>query len=100
MQRTFTELNVCDEAIRGDIEYYMLYLLDELQSEMKFKESQLDMKDIDLVIEPKTLEDDSVICNYYFANHRDRCLFWLDEFDAKKVLSDCKGIKTLSHKGG
>jgi hypothetical protein len=78
----------------------MLYLLDELQSEVKLKESQLDMKDVDLVIEPKTLDDDSVICNYYFANHRDRCLFWLDEFDAKDVLSDCKGIKTLSHKGG
>ncbi|OJA08916.1 hypothetical protein AZE42_07368 [Rhizopogon vesiculosus] len=27
------------------------------------------------------------------------CLFWLDEFDAKKVLSDCKGITNLSHKG-
>jgi hypothetical protein len=91
---------VCDEEICRDVEYYMLYLLDELQSEVKLKESQLDMKDVDLVIEPKTLDDDSVICNYYFANHRDRCLFWLDEFDAKDVLSDCKGIKTLSHKGG
>jgi hypothetical protein len=78
----------------------MLYLLDQLQSDVKRKGSQLDMEHVDLVIEPKALNHDSVIGNYYFANHRGRCLFWLDEFDAKDVLSECKGIKTLSHKGG
>jgi len=105
MQRTFTEINVCDDEICKDVEYYMEYLLDQLKLEEKYKESRLDMSQIDLVIEPKAFKDNSVVCNYYFANHRDRCLFWLDEFDTEKfeeseeckVLTDCKGIESLSH---
>ena len=98
MQRTFTEINICDDEMRKDIEYYMEYLLDELKSEENYKKSRLDMSHIDLVIEPRALEDD-VVCHYYFANHRDRCLFWLDDFDTEdcKVLHDCKGIESLSH---
>ncbi|KAG1798697.1 uncharacterized protein BJ212DRAFT_1403404 [Suillus subaureus] len=33
------------------------------------------MRQVDLVVEPKNLDGDSVVCCYYFANHRDRCLF-------------------------
>ncbi|OAX35807.1 hypothetical protein K503DRAFT_343916 [Rhizopogon vinicolor AM-OR11-026] len=99
-KRTFTEINVCNEEMCEDVKYYMKYLLDELESELKRKGSLFDMKQVDLVLELKQAPDGiSAICLYYFANHRDRCLFWLDEFDAKKVLSDCKGITNISHKG-
>jgi hypothetical protein len=101
VQRTLTENNICDDEICEDVEYYMRYLLQELESDPKREEAQLAMKQVDLVLEIKKAPDGkSIICGYYFANHRDRCLFWLDEFDAEDVLSDCKGIKTIFHKGG
>ncbi|KAG1729150.1 hypothetical protein EDB19DRAFT_2042391 [Suillus lakei] len=92
--RTFTEMNICDEDIYDDIQYYMEYLLDELQRTVEDRNL---MRQVDLVIEPKVYEDNSVVCCYYFANHRDRCLFWFDDFNPKHIISDCKGVNNLSH---
>lgn len=90
-------MDICDEEICGDIEYYMQYLLEELQRVVDEEDLELDMQQVDLVLEPKVFDGDSVVCCYYFANHRDRCLFWLDDYDARKILSDCLGVKSLSH---
>jgi len=97
MQRTFTEMNICDKEICDDIEYYMEYLLEELGRVVNDEKLELDMQQVDLVIEPKVFDNDSVVCCYYFANHRDRCLFWLDDYDARKILFDCSGVESLSH---
>ncbi|KAG0697581.1 hypothetical protein DFH29DRAFT_811485, partial [Suillus ampliporus] len=96
-KRTFTEMNICDEETCGDIEYYMQFLLDELQRVVEHGNLELDMNKVDLVLEPKVFDGGSVVCCYYFANHRDRCLFWLDDFHAEDVLSDCEGVENLSH---
>jgi hypothetical protein len=93
-------MDVCDEEIYGDIEYYTRYLLEELQRVVDDGNLDLDMQQVDLVLEPRVFDSGSekkVVCCYYFANHRDRCLFWLDDFNAKDVLSDCVGVKSLSH---
>ncbi|KAG2035471.1 hypothetical protein BDR03DRAFT_962333 [Suillus americanus] len=74
----------------------MLYLLDQLQQTIEKGDISLDMRQVDLVIELK-IRDDSVICCYYFANHRDRCLFWLDDFNPKNIISECKGVQSPSH---
>ncbi|KAG2154250.1 uncharacterized protein EDB93DRAFT_1081511, partial [Suillus bovinus] len=96
-KRTFTDMNICELEICGDIQYYMEYLLDELERAIKRGELALDMKQVDLVLEPKSFDGDSVICCYYFANHRDRCLFWLDDFNPKDIISECKGVENFSH---
>ncbi|KIK46978.1 hypothetical protein CY34DRAFT_799826 [Suillus luteus UH-Slu-Lm8-n1] len=96
-KRTFTDLNICEPDICDDIEYYMQYLLDELQRTIEEGNLTLNMEQVDLVVEPKTFGGDLVICCYYFANHRDRCLFWLDDFNPKDIISECKGVQSLSH---
>jgi len=79
-------------------EYYMDYLLGELELEVKRKKTKLDMKQIDLVLQPRVVDDvDFFVGCYYFANHRDKCLFWLNDFDARDILSDCDGVENLSH---
>ncbi|KAG1834711.1 hypothetical protein EV424DRAFT_1477882 [Suillus variegatus] len=95
-RRTFTQMNICDETIYGDIRHFMDYLLRSLRDESEHLE--LDMAQVDLVIEPKVSTDaDKVVCCYYFANHRDRCLFWLDEYSTEDILSECNGVENLSH---
>ncbi|KAG1748246.1 uncharacterized protein EDB91DRAFT_1244960 [Suillus paluster] len=96
-QRTITEMNIYDEEICADIEYFMAYLLGELRWTVEHGNLTLDMTQVDLVVEPKVLDSTSVVCCYYFTNHRDRCLFWLDDFDAQDILFECKSIKTLAH---
>ena len=53
------------------------------------------MKDVDLVIESMA----SGVSGYYFINHPNKCLFWLDEFDVEARLPQCKGIKSLARIG-
>ncbi|OJA21578.1 hypothetical protein AZE42_04109 [Rhizopogon vesiculosus] len=96
-KRTFTDMDICDGDICGDIEYYMQYLLDELRDVIRLRNLELDMQQIDLVLEPKVFDNDSVVCCYYFANHRDRCLFWLDDYHTQDLLNGCVGIENLSH---
>lgn len=75
----------------------MRYLLEELQRVVDDGNLDLDIQQVDLVLEPKVSDGDSIVCCYYFANHRDRCLFWFDDFNAKDVLKDCIGVRSLSH---
>jgi hypothetical protein len=78
----------------------MQYLLDELQQAVADGNLELDMQKVDLVLEPKIFDDDSIVCCYYFANHHDRCLFWLDDYNVENIISDCKRVESLSHIGG
>ncbi|KAG1748263.1 uncharacterized protein EDB91DRAFT_1112981 [Suillus paluster] len=94
-KRTFTQMNICEKDVREKIEYYMQYLLYELH---KHGDLELDMSQVDLVLEPKVFSNgDTIVGCYYFANHRDRCLFWLDEYNTEDILSDCSGVENLSH---
>jgi hypothetical protein len=97
MQRTYTEMNICDEDIFSDIEYFMRYLWDALQRSLRDGNLVLDMGLVDLVVEPKIADDGSVVCCYYVVNHSDRCLFWLNDSNPEEIISECKGVKSLSH---
>jgi hypothetical protein len=99
MQRTFTEVDICNPDIFEDVEYYTRYLWYVLQQTLKDGNLVLDMGLVDLVVEPKATMNDSVVCCYYFVNHRGRCLFWLNDFNPEEIISECKGVKTLSHIG-
>ncbi|KAG1872957.1 hypothetical protein DFJ58DRAFT_651625 [Suillus subalutaceus] len=99
-KRTFTEVDMFDPQIHGRIEYHMQYLWSGLESTVKRDKLDLDMTQVDLVLELKNNDASAssvTVCCYYFVNHNSRCLFWLHESDVKDVLSDCKGVKSLSH---
>ncbi|OAX35810.1 hypothetical protein K503DRAFT_784809 [Rhizopogon vinicolor AM-OR11-026] len=97
-KRTFTEVNICDVEILWDVKYAIENLLYRLESIVNREE--LDMNWVDLVIEPKANGDDdnlTAVFWYYFVNHRSRCIFWLNEFHPKDIISNCKGVESLSH---
>ncbi|KIJ61579.1 hypothetical protein HYDPIDRAFT_115736 [Hydnomerulius pinastri MD-312] len=89
---TYTEMDICDAEILGDVEYYREFLLDPTG----LGPSQLDLKQVELVIEPQG-DDEGVLCRYYFVNHVERCLFWVDDLPADSLLGDYKGFNSLSH---
>ncbi|KIJ58029.1 hypothetical protein HYDPIDRAFT_51732, partial [Hydnomerulius pinastri MD-312] len=98
--RTFTDMNICDEDIFGDIEYYRDFLIEELREliETRNLSGSLDVNEVQLVLEPQA-DDDGVICRYYFVNPRSRTLFWMDEFDGECIFTGCRGILSAAHKG-
>ncbi|KAG1834813.1 hypothetical protein EV424DRAFT_1309562, partial [Suillus variegatus] len=52
---------------------------------------------VDLVLEPKDVGE-TIIGEYYFVHHKNRCLFWLLDFDAVDILRECSGVTELAHK--
>ncbi|KAG2069569.1 hypothetical protein BDR04DRAFT_1101458 [Suillus decipiens] len=52
---------------------------------------------VDLVLELKDVGE-TVTGGYYFVHHENRCLFWLQDFDATFILRECCGVTELSHK--
>ncbi|KAG2131898.1 hypothetical protein BD769DRAFT_1354974, partial [Suillus cothurnatus] len=51
---------------------------------------------VDLVLELMHIGE-TVIAGYYFVHHENRCLFWLQDFDATVILQECSGVTELSH---
>ncbi|KIJ09102.1 hypothetical protein PAXINDRAFT_172628 [Paxillus involutus ATCC 200175] len=98
--KTFTEVNVCNEEICDDIEYFKRFLFSELQDEIEKRglSGSLKHDEVQLVLEPK-MDVDGLLCSYYFVNPWSRCLFWLDDWEGEEIFSDCRGDLSLPHKG-
>ncbi|KAJ7027933.1 hypothetical protein C8F04DRAFT_1121165 [Mycena alexandri] len=54
---------------------------------------------VDLVLEEHTRPDKSQGCLYYFVNHPDRTVFWLDVATSEmfSIMADLNGVSTPSH---
>ncbi|KAG6330528.1 hypothetical protein ID866_8561 [Astraeus odoratus] len=96
-QKTFTEVDVCNATVLADIEQFQHTLYDDLRRAILDGRVNVELDDVELVLEPRA-DDYGVLCSYYFVHGPKRCLFWLEEFDARGVLGDCKGVSALSHK--
>ncbi|KAG8216854.1 hypothetical protein J3R82DRAFT_7117 [Butyriboletus roseoflavus] len=98
--KTFTELNVRDEEIHTDVEYFRRFLFSELETEIMNRNlcEYLKVCEVQLVLEPK-VDGEGVMCCYYFVNPRARSLFWLDKWDGDEIFEDCRGSLSLPHKG-
>ncbi|KAG2342328.1 hypothetical protein BDR05DRAFT_358684 [Suillus weaverae] len=96
--RTYTESDVCSPEVLNDIVYFSNYLHGELRLAIDTKKIDIDYDDVELVLEPKKAVCADIICCYYFVNPAERCLFWLDEYDAEDMLGECRGVTALSHK--
>lgn len=97
LQKTFTEVDICNVTVLADIEQFQNTLYRELHRAIEAQLVNLDLEDVELVLEPRA-DDVGVLCSYYFVHRQKRCLFWLEEFDAYNVLGECKGVGALSHK--
>ncbi|KAK7023181.1 hypothetical protein R3P38DRAFT_3537281 [Favolaschia claudopus] len=53
----------------------------------------------DLVLDEFFYDDGSRGCQYYFVNHQDRCVFWMDNVESKwfPMTEKVKGISSASH---
>ncbi|KAG1831953.1 hypothetical protein DFJ58DRAFT_918204 [Suillus subalutaceus] len=51
---------------------------------------------VDLVLELMDVRE-TITAGYYFVHHENRCLFWLQDFNATGILRECCGVTELSH---
>ena len=88
----YTDTNMCDQALRQEIEQF----IEEIDN-LKNSSPPLP-EDWELALElRKDDETGESICSYYFVCHSTRCLFWLHEFDLEGVLGEVSGVTEKTH---
>ncbi|KAF9229960.1 hypothetical protein BU15DRAFT_69608 [Melanogaster broomeanus] len=98
--KTFTEVNICNKVICGDVEYFVDFLFRELRVEINNRNlsGSLNIDEVQLVVEPQA-DHQVLVCRYYFVNPKSRSLFWLNDWEGNEIFSDCRGVCSLPHKG-
>ncbi|KAH7928007.1 hypothetical protein BV22DRAFT_1193167 [Leucogyrophana mollusca] len=91
--RTYTEVDICHPDILEDVDKFSNFLWAALRE----RNLCLVYDEVELVLEPMC-DGDEILCGYYFINPTGRCLFWLEDFDARHIFETCKGVTALSHK--
>jgi hypothetical protein len=94
-QRIYTDADLCDPENLVVITESADQILGDLVNKTRDKNIILP-SDVELVLEIVP-QDSGPICGYYFVEHRSRCLFWLDNFDAEAICADIKVVVSLSH---
>ncbi|KAF8842910.1 hypothetical protein BDN67DRAFT_965056 [Paxillus ammoniavirescens] len=90
--KTYTEWDIYEPVTKQNIECYACFLWRALA------ECHPGSGQYELVLELVSKGVFEVVCEYYFVNHAERCLFWLDDYEKPDFLIDCKGVISLSHK--
>jgi hypothetical protein len=92
LQRLFTDTDMYDTKLREEMEEFYLHLEKIIRVEKLTIPSK--KKNYDPVLEIMRTEDQSTQWSYYFASHKARCLFWLEEYDASSKMD---GVESPAH---
>ena len=79
--------------MRDEIEEFYHYL----QRLIKIDELSIPSKNYDLVLDIMVAEEERILWSYYYACHEERCLFWLETYDARFATSEVLGVKSPAH---
>lgn len=90
-QRLFTDTNMYNADLKEEMEDFYSHLEKLMLDE---KVTMPSKKNYDLVLDVMRTENQTVQWSYYFACHKTRCLFWLDEYDAS---SEIYGVESPAH---
>jgi len=89
-QRLFTDTDMYNADLREEMEEFYLYL----ERTIRVEKLTIPSKNYDLVLDIKPTETQTIQWSYYFACHKARCLFWLDQYDAS---SEMYGVESPAH---
>ncbi|KAI0248228.1 hypothetical protein BJV78DRAFT_826291 [Lactifluus subvellereus] len=92
-RRLFTDTNMHDALLRDEIEELYHYL----QKILRADQLTIPSNNYDLVLDITPIEDGRIQWSYYYACHDNRCLFWLETYDASYMLSELIGVSSPAH---
>ncbi|KAJ6588850.1 hypothetical protein B0H19DRAFT_1248446 [Mycena capillaripes] len=94
-KRVFTDANLFDPPTLTFINDNVRTINDFLRANGIQLES-----DVDFVLDEYIYLDQSKGCQYYFVNHQDRCVFWMDKADSDMmfpIMRELNGVTSASH---
>jgi hypothetical protein len=81
-----------DPTLKEEMEVLYRYLQKILRDD-----ELLIPSDYDLVLDIMPTKDKRIQWSYYYACHKTRCLFWLEEYDGNHMISELPGVDCLAH---
>ncbi|KAI0250653.1 hypothetical protein BJV78DRAFT_1393295 [Lactifluus subvellereus] len=92
-RRLFTDTDMHNPLRRDEIEEFHHYL----QKILRADQLTIPSNNYDLVLDIMPTEDGQIQWSYYYACHDNRCLFWLETYDASHMLSELNGVSSPAH---
>ncbi|KAI0250650.1 hypothetical protein BJV78DRAFT_544493 [Lactifluus subvellereus] len=92
-RRLFTDTDMHVALLRDEIEEFYHYLQKILHAD----QLTIPSNNYDLVLDIMPTEDERIQWSYYYACHDNRCLFWLETYDASYMLSELNGVSSPAH---
>jgi len=71
--------------------------LEELENELRLKGTPFPTDHYDLVLDMVETKDKKIIWQYYYVDHNNRTLFWLEPYDMHDLLRDIPGVEEPGH---
>ena len=93
LKRLFTDTDMHDKTMKDEIEHFYDYLRRLIDNDQLYIPS----KNYDLVLDIMPIKDGRILWSYYYACHEERCLFWLETYDASFMISELFGVKSPAH---
>ena len=93
MKRLFTDTDMHELTLKEEMEEFYSFL----QKIVLVDALAIPSENYDLVLDLMMDEDDQMQWSYYYACHDNRCLFWLERYDAKYATSEVDGVESPSH---
>ena len=82
-----------DSALKEEMEEFYSYL----KNVVRVDDLTIPSRNFDLVLDIMP-DGDMIKWSYYYACHDTRCLFWLDEYDARPYMtSEIDGVESPAH---
>ncbi|KAF4593415.1 hypothetical protein EYR38_009129 [Pleurotus pulmonarius] len=92
-RKVLTDVDISNEEVLRHTQHFLTLIFDSLRA----KNLQLE-NEVELVVETVKYDgEEDYRCGYYFVDHKNRCLFWLEDFDISHALWDAWANTSLSH---
>ncbi|KAI9458695.1 hypothetical protein BJY52DRAFT_1223443 [Lactarius psammicola] len=92
-RRLFTDTNMHNLELKEEMEEFYNYL----QKIIRHEGIIIPSNNYDLVLDIMPTEDGRIQWSYYYACHENRCLFWLDAYEANHMISEVFWVTSPAH---
>ncbi|KAF8478376.1 hypothetical protein DFH94DRAFT_53546 [Russula ochroleuca] len=94
--RIFTDVYMYDPILRREVEK-SAEMLETKRSTLEKSGIPFPTTNYDLVLDIVETEDKVAIRQYYYVDHNNRTLFWLDDYEMKPLMDGILGVKEPGH---
>ncbi|KAI9508578.1 hypothetical protein F5148DRAFT_1283882 [Russula earlei] len=92
-RRIFTDTDMHNPTLKEEMEDFYSYL----QKILRADQLTIPSGNYDLVLDIMPTTHETVQWSYYYACHETRCLFWLEKYDGKYMISELDGVESPAH---